>query len=270
MIGRNEDITGWASRVDTAISQIDRCCVQRVIVIESTASTMDAADLYAPGQTGVLLVASEQTAGRGQRGRRWHDGDRCTLPCTFVLDTQAFSPRLLSVLVGCAVHETIQALAPPSANILIKWPNDIVVREGEIPDQRDRKLAGILIEQHADRSRIGIGINCAQGWADWDDSIRDQSASISELGRAVSRLEVICQLIDRLSHWLIAGLDRDVRGYYHAHDAMIGTQKKFSHDGQIYTGVVEHLDPLDEIVVKTQDGCVRLPAEQTYNWYGQE
>ena len=228
---------------------------------------MDAAKLYAGNETGVLVVASEQTNGRGQRGRHWLDGDRCTLPCTFVLDTQDISPRMLSVLVGCAVHDTIAGFVPSSHEVMIKWPNDIVIREGEIGEHTDRKLAGILIEQEGSRSRVGIGINCGQGASDWDDSIKNQSVSLSELGVQVSRLDLICSLIEHLSHWLVDCNASAIKAYYQAHDAMKQTHRSFVYDGKEYSGVVQHMDPLDSILLTTQAGEMSLPAAQTHNLY---
>ncbi len=221
--------------------------------------------MYAGDQTGVLIVASEQTKGRGQRGRRWHDGDRCTLPCTFVIDTRNISSRLLSVLVGCAVHQTIEDFLPSSQEAMIKWPNDIVIRAGAIGEHVDRKLAGILIEQDGSRSRIGIGINCGQGESDWDDSIQAQSVSLSELGASVSRLDLICSLIEHLSHWLVDCNPSAIKAYFQAHDAMKHTNRNFVYDGKEYTGVVKYLDPLDSILLLTQSGEVSLPAAQTHN-----
>ncbi len=256
-----EDISKWASRIDTVISRTDSCCVRRVVVVESTPSTMDAA--VAIGECGLLVVASEQTNGRGQRGRVWQDVSRRTLPCTFVVNATGIDSAMLSAIVGCAVHETIQSLVPSSSTVMIKWPNDIVVREPAGTYERDRKIAGVLIEQRGGCAHIGIGINCAQGEADWGSDIKESAISLSQIGAQIARLDLVCTLVEHLSHWLVAQDRAAIRSYYQAHDAMIHTRRSFQYDNRRFDGVVECLDPLECIAVQTQTGTHRLPIAQT-------
>lgn len=258
-----EDISKWASRIDTVIANTDQCCVTRVVVVESTPSTMDAATAYAGPDCGVLVVASQQTNGRGQRGRQWQDADRCTLPCTFVIDTQDIEPVMVSALIGCAVHETIKALAPSSSTVMIKWPNDIVIREQGDIGEHDRKIAGILIEQKGRCTYVGIGINCVQGAGDWGTDIKSKATSLSQIGAQISRLDLVSSLVVHLSHWLVAQDRSAIRSYYQAHDAMVHTRRSFQYDNRNFVGVVECIDPLEYILVQTPTGAHRLPIAQT-------
>ncbi|WP_296493927.1 biotin--[acetyl-CoA-carboxylase] ligase [Rhodoferax sp.] len=109
----------------------------------------------------VLLVAEQQTAGRGRMGRQWHSGAAHAVASVGVIPALTFSLGLnlapadwsgLSLAVGLSVA---QSLHP---DIRLKWPNDLW--------WHDRKLAGILIETtnwgDASASRyvvIGVGIN---------------------------------------------------------------------------------------------------------------
>ena len=258
-----EDISKWASRIDTVIANTDQCCVNRVVVIESTPSTMDAATGFAGECCGVLVVASEQTEGRGQRGRAWQDANRCTLPCTFVIDAIGIEPVMLSAMMGCAVHETIRALAPTSSSVMIKWPNDIVIREQGADGDSDQKIAGILVEKRGRCTYVGIGVNCAQGLGDWGSDIQEKATSLSEIGAQISRLDLVSSLVEHLSHWLVAQDRSAVRKYYQANDAMIHTRRSFQYDNRRFEGVVECIDPLDCIVLETPTGTHRLPIAQT-------
>ncbi len=258
-----EDVSRWASRIDTVISKTDGCCVNRVVVIESTPSTMDAARAIAGEEVGVLVVASEQTNGRGQHGRAWRDAPGKTLPCTFVVDATGIAPAMLSAIVGCAVHETIRSLAPSSKTVMIKWPNDIVIRLREDDQAYDRKIAGILIEQQGRVARIGIGINCVQSDADWEPRIRSQAISLAQIGAQVARLDLACTLVEHLSYWLAARDRLAIRSYYQAHDAMIHTRRSFQYNNHQFDGVVECVDPLECITVQTQTGTHCLPIAQT-------
>jgi len=255
------NISTWTTRIETAIGAIDRCCVDRALVLDSTESTMDAAVNAADNSPCMLVVAMEQNAGRGQRGRGWHDGDRKTLPCTFMIDAGGLAAPMLSAIVGCAVHETIERHAPSSNTVLIKWPNDIVIRDEH--GEHDRKIAGILIEQSKHLASIGIGINCTQCSTDWGDELRDRAVSLNELGAPVSRLDLLCTLIERLSHWLNARDPEMVREYWAKHDAMVGTTRAFTSNNKRIVGIVERIDPLGSIVVRNAEGTVALPIAQT-------
>lgn len=91
----------------------------------------------------VLLVAESQTAGRGRLGREWRSspGDSLTFSLGLPLAPQDWSG--LSLAVGVAVAEALQAVLPDAAapvpRIGLKWPNDLWL-------SGDRKLGGILIE----------------------------------------------------------------------------------------------------------------------------
>ncbi|WP_120965406.1 MULTISPECIES: biotin--[acetyl-CoA-carboxylase] ligase [unclassified Comamonas] len=121
------------------------------------------------GQTDpVLLIAEQQTAGRGRLGRQWVSGVGDSLMFSLGLPLTPRDWSGLSLAVGLSVAESLQPQLPAAGSSIprigIKWPNDLWL-EG------DRKLAGILIETasfvgshqhdvHAPRYVvIGIGIN---------------------------------------------------------------------------------------------------------------
>ncbi len=124
--------------------------VHRYGSIDST--NEEAKRLARAGTQGPLwIVAAEQTAGRGRRGREWVSQEG-NLFATLLIDAPANAHQLCFV-AGLAVAETIEALAPASKPTL-KWPNDVLLQ--------GRKTAGILLEQQGDALAIGIGINLAQ------------------------------------------------------------------------------------------------------------
>jgi len=105
-----------------------------------------------------MLVAINQTAGRGRLGRRWHSTAGSSLTFSLALPLQRPDWSGLSLAVGLAVT---QALDPEGGRLGLKWPNDLMVRGADRGP--GRKLGGILIESVAvGESRaaiIGIGIN---------------------------------------------------------------------------------------------------------------
>jgi BirA family biotin operon repressor/biotin-[acetyl-CoA-carboxylase] ligase len=124
--------------------------------------------------SGTVVVAENQTAGRGRQGRTWHSapGDSLTfsLLWRFVPRT---SPAGLSLVAGLAVADALEKVgAGNTAPVRLKWPNDLL-KDG-------RKLGGILVElvpgaPHA--AVIGIGLNLRLPAA-MPDQLRQQSASL--------------------------------------------------------------------------------------------
>ena len=101
---------------------------------------------------GAVLVAEEQTAGRGRMGRSWLSPPRAALTFSVLLrptDVPAARRGWLPLLAGVAVATAIRQVSALDA--ALKWPNDVLLRSG--------KLAGILAEQSGDAVVVGIGVN---------------------------------------------------------------------------------------------------------------
>ena len=108
-----------------------------------------------------LLVAEEQSNGRGRQGRAWHADAGQSLMFSLSVPLNPPSWGGLSLAVGVALAEALDPLAVDAApRIGLKWPNDLWVLDGP---GRGRKMAGILIETVAVGERrmavIGVGVN---------------------------------------------------------------------------------------------------------------
>jgi BirA family transcriptional regulator, biotin operon repressor / biotin---[acetyl-CoA-carboxylase] ligase len=109
----------------------------------------------------VLLVAEQQSAGRGRMGRAWQSraGDSLTFSLGMALQPADWSG--LSLVVGISIAESLQPLVPAAdqPRIRLKWPNDLWLADA----QGERKLAGILVETASWGELryvvIGVGIN---------------------------------------------------------------------------------------------------------------
>lgn len=110
----------------------------------------------------VLLVAEQQTAGRGRHGRTWQSRRGDSLMFSLGLPMQPGSWSGLSLVVGISLADSLD---PGGTGIGLKWPNDLWLRasSGAAGNITGRKLAGILIETaHQDELHyvvIGVGIN---------------------------------------------------------------------------------------------------------------
>ena len=129
----------------------------RVELLESTTSTLDVAHrLAAEGApAGTLVIANEQTAGRGRGGKSWQSSPGGGLWLTLI-ERPADNSGLgvLSLRVGLAAAEALDRFAPEP--IRLKWPNDLYIDRA--------KLGGILVEarwreQAVEWVAIGLGVN---------------------------------------------------------------------------------------------------------------
>jgi BirA family transcriptional regulator, biotin operon repressor / biotin---[acetyl-CoA-carboxylase] ligase len=133
--------------------------VPRVELFATATSTLDVANAIAPSApAGTLVLADEQTAGRGRLGRSWRSERGAGIWLTLVeRPDDLLALEVLSVRCGLYAAEALDALA--SAPIGVKWPNDLYVR--------GCKLAGVLIETRwrgtaTEWVSIGFGLNVAQ------------------------------------------------------------------------------------------------------------
>ena len=128
---------------------------RRTIVFDQLESTNTYATALASNTAndGLVVVAREQTAGRGQHGRTWQApaGSSVLLSVLLFPPPALRRPALLTAWAAVSVCNTIFELA--GLNGRIKWPNDVLVD--------NRKVCGILIEQ-ATGTVVGIGLNVNQ------------------------------------------------------------------------------------------------------------
>jgi BirA family transcriptional regulator, biotin operon repressor / biotin---[acetyl-CoA-carboxylase] ligase len=151
------------------------------------------ADAGAPH--GTLVLAEEQTAGRGRHGRTFYSPPAENLYFTLILRTPLEMHRRLPVATPLAVVLAIQA---EGVEARIKWPNDIWV-EG-------RKLCGMLIDAEISAEGglafVGIGIN-VNGDPSLNPELRDTATSVAgELGHAVSREVILAHVCNELERAL--------------------------------------------------------------------
>ena len=168
--------------------------VGRVLVYRAvTATTMTLArrEATAGAPHGTLVLAEEQTAGRGRRGRSFFSPPGENLYFTIVLRGSSESLRGLPLAVPLAV---CRGIASEGVEARIKWPNDIWVA--------GRKTCGMLIDAEvAGPSAIafpGIGIN-VNGDPTANPELRDTATSLArELGRPVTRELLLARICDEL------------------------------------------------------------------------
>jgi BirA family transcriptional regulator, biotin operon repressor / biotin---[acetyl-CoA-carboxylase] ligase len=146
---------------------------------------------YAGEPEGTVVLAEEQTAGRGRAGRAWHSDRGTGLYFTLLLRPK-LSPAqapLLTMLAGLSAHTAIEAQT--ALNVELKWPNDLLLN--------GKKFGGILTEMHAEPSAVrfvivGIGINVNQ--EKFSSELAATATSLrKESGKLHYRLELLVRLL---------------------------------------------------------------------------
>ena len=192
---------------------------------------------------GLVLVAEEQTAGRGRRGAVWVSPKGENLAFSILL--RPIAPKALwhrlSLVAGLAVAEALENYVSLAE---IKWPND--VRVGE------KKIAGILVEAGKDFVIIGIGININSR------KFPDELAATSlgeQTGRVYSRAEVLHEVVVRLSCYA----DRINQGYADSlksireRCALTGHRVSYLIADQRCEGIVRGIGTAGELMVETDE-----------------
>jgi BirA family biotin operon repressor/biotin-[acetyl-CoA-carboxylase] ligase len=143
-----------------------------------------------------VVIADEQTAGRGRLDRKWYTPKGTALAFSIVLRLTANERPHLTRLVGLAALAVAVTLRKQGLDARIKWPNDVLIQ--------NRKVCGILIEsvwsgEDVDCVVIGIGINILEGAVPPEETLQFPATSLeAELGQAPDRAEILRDILASL------------------------------------------------------------------------
>lgn len=220
----------------------------RLLVKESVASTNDEARLLgeAGSPEGLIVLAHNQTQGRGRRGAAWFSPPGESLAFSVLLRPEtpkALWPRL-ALASGLAVAEAIEAKLPLAG---IKWPNDVWIG--------GKKIAGILVEAGRDFVVVGIGLNV--NTLGFPPPVSDIATSLaSELGTRVSRPEILAGIVRHLSK-RSRQIDRDfhsVMDGIRLRCVLTGKRVTLQTPGGTREGEVTGLSDQGELRLRTEKG----------------
>ncbi len=208
---------------------------------------------------GTVVIAEEQTAGRGRAGHAWHSEKTNGIYMTVLL-RPPISPQqapLITLVAGLAVREAIleqTGLAPD-----LRWPNDLLFGH--------KKFCGILTEMNAEQDQIhfvavGIGINVNH------DRIPAELSKIAtslriETKHLQSRIEIVARLLRHLdsyyNRFVTEGPEAIVARFSEVSSYAYGKRVRIETASETYTGTTEGLEPSGLLRVRRDDGRV-LPV----------
>jgi BirA family transcriptional regulator, biotin operon repressor / biotin---[acetyl-CoA-carboxylase] ligase len=208
---------------------------------------------------GTVVIAEEQTAGRGRAGRSWTSEKSVGIYVSILLRPPippAHAP-LLTLLAGLAARDASSDYLDAQPDI--RWPNDLLVN--------GRKFCGILTEMHAEPDRIhyavmGIGLNVNQ--TKMPAALADRSTSLRiETHRVHSRLELLIRLLRSLDRYynqfLADGATPILRRFAEVSTYFKGKRVRITTASESFTGTTAGLEPSGVLRVARDDGGGIVP-----------
>jgi len=225
---------------------------RHIVYLTSTTSTQDVARAEAEegAPAGTLILAEEQTAGRGRFGRTWVSPAGKNLYLTVIMRPEVHRARCLGIVAPLAVAEAVEDVTGLSPRI--KWPNDVIV-EG-------RKLAGVLIEtevqgQSLKYALVGPGINVNFEIDEASDIAGIATSLKRELVRDTSREELLAVFLNRFEMlYESAPEGGHVLQEWRSRLDTLGRHVKVTFRDHVQEGLAEDVDADGNLILAQPDG----------------
>jgi BirA family biotin operon repressor/biotin-[acetyl-CoA-carboxylase] ligase len=234
---------------------------KRLIVFNRITSTNDFLKRLARrgAEAGMLVLADQQTAGRGRLGRPWQSPPGLGLWLSFILRPELPLERVgaLPLAISVVAAETLSAIC--GKPFAVKWPNDILWNQ--------RKVCGILCEAQIspktnstqlDYVVAGIGINVNQQTYDFHPDLSRRAISLRMItGHAFERQKVFLDLVSRLERNLLMNLPQNLSpllSRWRLFCAELGKSVHLRQGHEMITGVFENIGTGGELILRLANG----------------
>jgi BirA family biotin operon repressor/biotin-[acetyl-CoA-carboxylase] ligase len=251
MASRYADLDRPPLRVESLTRALvrDGSMWRTVRVVQSIGSTNAAVVAEADQPEGLVVVAEQQTSGRGRLGREWTSPARAGLTFSFLLRPDVPEARWtwLPLLAGLAIAEATSEMA--NIDVALKWPNDLLIG--------DKKVGGILVERHGHAVVVGVGINVT---TTQDELPVAEATSLTLAGAAVSDRESLLRAVlraigARYAEWQSSPDDSALASAYTDRCRTIESDVTVTMpDGSTLSGPAARVDEHGRLVVVTDDG----------------
>ncbi|MBM1814354.1 biotin--[acetyl-CoA-carboxylase] ligase [Pseudosulfitobacter pseudonitzschiae] len=237
-------------------------------VLQSVDSTLsEAARMAADASGPVWIMAEQQTAARGRRGRPW-SMPAGNFAATLLLPVSEAPGQaaLRSFVASLALYEALVAATGRADIFALKWPNDVLLRGG--------KLAGILLESAGQGAQlrhlaIGIGVNLAAApGADEVEAGAVRPVSLKgELGTVITPeafLDLLAEAYARFETQFTTYGFAPIRSAWLSHAARLGEVITARTTRDETTGTFADVDSAGNLILETSKGPVPITAAEVY------
>lgn len=211
---------------------------------------------------GVVVMARQQSAGRGRQGRTWVSPPDSGIYVSFLLrpNLAPHSVPLMSLATGIAVVDAVASVT--GLKVGLKWVNDIVA-EG-------RKLGGILAEMTTDAKTgqrslvVGVGINVRLDQTQLDDELRERVEWLERLaGREIDYSLLVAELAGSLEQRYFDmrdGARQKIVDLWKERSVTLGKNIRATTGNSVVEGTAVDIDENGALVLSTADGNIKLHA----------
>lgn len=206
---------------------------------------------------GTLVIAEQQTGGKGRRGRRWESPAGSSIYMSILLrpEIQPNQAPMLTLVMAQSVAEAIRGVTNQEA--LIKWPNDIVVN--------GKKVCGILTEmsteiQWINHVVIGVGINV--NIESFPEELEETATSLYlESGKRQRRAPLIAEVMKQFERYYNQFIQTgDLSGMQEEYNRLLvnrDREVRVLEPGHEYNGRAAGINETGELLIRTGDGQIR-------------
>jgi BirA family biotin operon repressor/biotin-[acetyl-CoA-carboxylase] ligase len=236
---------------------------RRIIFYDRIGSTNDAARQLADAgePEGTVVIADEQTAGRGRLGRVWVAPSRSSILMSIILRPMLAPAQASRVTMAVALGACEAIRDATGLDVQIKWPNDLLAR--------GKKLAGILSESGIvgdtlEHVIVGIGVNVNFSFAEKHlVSLRNQvfeelgnaTTIADELGKSFSRVQLVQALLVEIEKYYTR-IDRDFRAEYCPRCVTLNQLVRSRTPHGFIEGVAEGVNENGALLLRRADGVL--------------
>lgn len=202
-----------------------------------------------------LLIADEQTSGRGRNGRKWYSPAGASLAFSLVLKPDQEEARWVGLFTALAALAVVQAIKALPGNLVpkIKWPNDVLVS--------DRKVCGILTEttwvgEGLASLVIGVGINVTAGSVPSVEFLNYPATSLEEVSCSrIDRVKLLHAILEGIFYWRSQLGKQSFMDAWESSLAFLGDQVKiWTENEPDIQGIIQGLDKDGGLIIKDNRG----------------
>jgi len=200
---------------------------------------------------GTVIIAGEQTAGRGRLKRTWLSPQGSLALSIILYPTVIYLPFLFMVASLAVVHSIENVTGLRSQ---VKWPNDVLIN--------GRKACGVLIESSVrensvDYAIIGIGVNVNLSLSDFPEILPIATSLSHELGRDVSLVDIIKQLLVEIERsYLTLTAGESIYEEWRNSLVTLGKRVHVKSGKTVYEGIAESFDRDGSLLLRGLDGSL--------------
>ena len=225
---------------------------KKIILLETVDSTNKfAMESCANGdiKSGTLIIANNQTAGKGRLNNQWESGEGTDILVSFIISPtcKQSSVYRLTCPFSLSIHNALKHYVPTQFKLSLKWPNDILI-DG-------KKCGGILssFEPVSGNVIIGLGININSNYDDYSD----RCSMIEFTNAAFDRSEILLEIIQQVELNIddITKAEVNVSNWNNV-AAFIGEPVSVLENGKFVRGEFKGIHSTGSAIIGTKDGDV--------------